>query len=90
VTKTAIATLVPRRRAMVCGSVTSVRQHQLPWVRTDVEITDGTGVMVLRFLGRSSVGGIVAGRRVVAQGTPRREGETLVMLNPLYSFDGAG
>jgi hypothetical protein len=87
---TAISTVVPRRRVMVCGSVTSVRQHQLPWVRTDVEITDGTGVIVLRFLGRSSVGGIVAGSRVVAEGTPRRDGEGLVMLNPLYSFDGAG
>jgi hypothetical protein len=90
VKKTAIAAVVPRRRAMVCGSVTSVRQRQLPWVRTDVEITDATGVMVMRFLGRSSVGGIDIGRQVVAEGTPRRDGEALVMLNPLYSFDGAG
>jgi hypothetical protein len=59
-------------------------------VRTDVEITDGTGVILLRVLCRSSVAGILPGCRVVAEGTPRRDGEALVMLNPLYSFEGSG
>jgi hypothetical protein len=45
-----------------------------------------TGVVVLRFLGRSSVPGVAAGRRIVAEGTPRCDGALLVMLNPLYSF----
>jgi hypothetical protein len=89
VTTTAIAAVVPRQRVRVCGTVKSVSKHQLPWVRTDVEISDGTGTIVLRFLGRSSVAGVGAGCEVVAEGTPRRDGTMLVMLNPLYSFGGA-
>jgi hypothetical protein len=87
---TAIAAVVLRQRVTVSGTVNSVRTRERPWVRTDVEISDGTGVMVLRFLGRSSVGGMVAGRRVIADGTPRVDRETLVVLNPLYSFGCAG
>jgi hypothetical protein len=87
---TAIAAVVPRRRVTVSGTVTCVRVRERPWVRTDVEIAECTGVVVLRFLGRSSVPGIAAGCRLVADGTPRAHGEALVMLNPLYSFVGAG
>jgi hypothetical protein len=90
VTTTAIAVVVPRHRVKVCGRVTSVQEHQIPSVRTDVEITDGTGAITLRFLGRSSVPGVDAGCRVVAEGTPRRDGDRFVLLNPLYSFAGAG
>jgi hypothetical protein len=85
-----ISSAVPRRRTTVRGRITSVTTSQRPWVRTDVEIADGTGALVLRFLGRSGVPGMVAGRRVTAEGTPSHSGKVLVMLNPLYSFDDAG
>ncbi len=59
--------------------------------------TLSTSVETPWFVGRfwsagssGAVSGIVGGRPVVADGTPRRDGELLVKLNPLYSFVGAG
>ncbi len=83
---TAIAALVPRRRALVAGEVESVVSYERPWVRTDVALGDGTGSVVLRFMGRASVPGIAAGCNLVAEGTPALERGVLLMRNPLYSF----
>ncbi len=85
-TATVIAALVPRRRTVVAGEIESVLSTERPWVRTDAVLTDATGTLVLRFVGRASVPGIAAGRRVVAQGTPALEDGMLLMRNPLYSF----
>jgi hypothetical protein len=74
----------------VRGEIVSVASYQRPWVRTDAEISDGTGTLVLRFFGRASVPGFIAGRRVVAQGTPGLAGGAVVMINPLYSFTAEG
>jgi hypothetical protein len=83
---TAIAALVPRRRSRVAGDIQSVASFELPWVRTDAVLVDGTGALLLRFLGRSGVPGLAAGSRVVAEGTPSLERGVLLMRNPLYSF----
>jgi hypothetical protein len=86
---TAMASLVPRRRATVAGQVCSVMFYEHPYVRTEAELRDETGVVVLRFMGRASLPGVATGACMVAEGTPRPEGTALVMLNPLYWF-GAG
>jgi hypothetical protein len=83
---TVIAALVPRRRAVVVGEVESVLSTERPWVRTDAVLDDGTGKLVLRFMGRTSVPGIAVGRRLTAEGTPALEDGVLLMRNPLYSF----
>jgi hypothetical protein len=57
-----------------------------PSVQTDVIISDGTGCLYLRFVGRSSVPGMEVGRRLVVDGTPGVVHGDLVMLNPVYSF----
>ena len=85
-TTTVIAALVPRRRAVVVGEIESVLSMERPWVCTDAVLDDGTGTLVLRFMGRASVPGIAAGRRLVAEGTPALEDGVLLMRNPLYSF----
>jgi hypothetical protein len=41
-------------------------------------------------MGRSFVPGLVTGRTLVVDGTPGVIDGDLVMLNPVYSFDGAG
>ncbi len=87
---TAIAAVVPRRRTTVHGEVVSVASYERPWVRTDVEVTDGTGSLVLRFFGRDAVPGLVPGSQIAADGTPGLVGGVLVMLNPRYSFPGTG
>jgi hypothetical protein len=75
---------------VVTGEVLSVVSYERPWVRTDVELSDGTGVLVLRFLGRAGVPGVAPGRCVAANGTPARDRGALVMLNPLYTFVAVG
>ncbi len=87
---TAIAAVTPRRRTTVRGEVVSVESYHRPWVRSDAVISDGTGTLLLRFVGRASVPGIVPGCRITAEGTPGRVGGALVMINPLYSFTGDG
>ncbi len=83
---TVIAALVPRRRVVVAGEVESVVSYRRPWVRTDALLADGTGTLVLRFMGRAAVPGIATGCRLVAEGTPALERGVLLMRNPLYSF----
>jgi hypothetical protein len=86
VNATAIGELEPRRRARVSGEILSVVSYEHPWVRTDAELGDGTGVVLLRFMGRAAVPGLTAGRRVVAEGTPGVRDGALVIHNPLYEF----
>lgn len=86
---TAIAALVPRRRAVVVGEIDSVTSFEHPWVRTDAVLVDDSGSLVLRFMGRAAVPGMVAGSSVVAEGTPALERGVLLMRNPLYSFVAA-
>lgn len=83
---TAIAALVPRQRSLVDGEIESVASFERPWVRTDLVLADDTGSLVLRFMGRAAVPGMVAERRVVVEGTPAIERGVLLMRNPLYSF----
>jgi hypothetical protein len=83
---TAIAALVPRQRSRVAGDIQLVTAYERPWVRTDAVLDDGSGALVLRFLGRSGIPGIAAGSRLIADGTPSFERGVLVMRNPLYSF----
>ena len=84
---TAVASLVPRRRATVAGQVRSVVSYERPYVRTDAELIDGTGTVVLHFMGRVSLPGVAIGAHMVAEGTPRTDHEALVMLNPRYWFE---
>jgi hypothetical protein len=75
---------------MVRGEVVSMASYERPWIRTDVEISDGTGTLLLRFMGRAAVPGFVTGCRVVAEGTPGFVHGALVMINPRYSLIGDG
>ena len=83
---TALGELEPRRQATVSGEIFSVVSYEAPWVRTDAELSDGTGVVVLRFMGRAEVPGLSPGRRIVAHGTPADRDGVLVIPNPVYEF----
>ena len=82
-----MASLVPRRRAIVAGQVRAVVSYERPYVHTEAELRDGTGLVVLLFVGRASVPGVAVGAHMVAEGTPRPDHEALVMLNPRYWFE---
>jgi hypothetical protein len=90
VVATAISAAVPRRRLTLEGQITAVRPYGRPWVRFDVEMTDGTGSVTLRFLGRHAVPGMIPGRTLRVEGTPAEDHSKLVMLNPLYEFTPEG
>jgi hypothetical protein len=70
----------------VSGEIFSVVSYKVPWVRTDAELGDGTGVVVLRFMGRAEVPELLTGRRIVADGTPADRNGVLVIPNPDYEF----
>ena len=70
----------------MAGEIRAVRSYERPYLRTEVELDDGTGVVLLRFVGRSTVPGLVSGLRMVVEGTPGAERDGLVILNPLYRF----
>jgi hypothetical protein len=78
--------VIPRRSTTLRGEVVSVKTVARPALRTDVTMSDGTGNLVLRFVGRSTVPGVEAGRCLLVDGTPGWVQGELVMLNPLYSF----
>jgi hypothetical protein len=90
VSTTAISAVVSRERTVVAGKVLSVVSYERPWVRTDVGVGDGTGVIILRFIGRSGLPGFAPERSLVAHGTPALERGTFVMLNPRYTFESCG
>jgi hypothetical protein len=83
---TAISAVVLRRPALLTGQVVAVAAHLRPWVRLNVDLCDGTGTITLRFMGRTEVPGRVPGCRLRVEGTPWMEGDTLIILNPLYEF----
>ena len=87
---TAIASLEPRRRATVAGEIRSVTSYERPYPRTEVELDDGSGVLLLRFMGRRELPGLAPGSPLRAEGTPGPERGELVMLNPLYCLGRAG
>jgi len=84
---TPIASLVPRQRALVRGQVVAVSTHEWPAVSFKVQLSDGTGTVTLRFLGRRGLPGFTYGRWLNAEGMPAQSPGRLVMLNPLYGFE---
>lgn len=94
----AVCELVPRRRAVLSGAVRAVVVHRSQDLRRpfgpiaragafDAWLDDGTGSVVLRWLGRDSVPGIVPDARLGVEGTVSEVGGRLVILNPLYRFE---
>jgi hypothetical protein len=83
---TAIAAVSLRQRTTVRGEVVSVVSYEQPWVRTDAEVTDGSGQRILRFLGRSRIPGLATGRQIVAEGTAGFVRGVLVLLKPRDSL----
>jgi hypothetical protein len=83
---TAVASLRPRRRAIVMGEIRAVESYDRPYPRTELELDDGTGTIFLCSIGRREVPGLAPKLCLVAEGTPGLERGGLVMLNPLYCF----
>ncbi len=53
---------------------------------TDAELDDGTGTIVLRWVGRDRVPGVTVGASLAVEGTVLADRGRRVLLNPLYPF----
>jgi hypothetical protein len=77
-----------RSRARVAGVIRNIRIDPREGTGSiEATITDGTGQMVAKWLGRSSMSGIQLGEGLIMEGTPGvgEHGE-LVILNPEYEL----
>ena len=79
--------LVARRPAAVRGRLREVGALAGPHgPRFEAELCDATGSVVLVFLGRRSIPGLVPGVMLEARGTPRAHRHRTEILNPLYEL----
>ena len=78
----------PRRRpAVLVGEVQGLQVvPRAGGTSLEVTIDDGTARAVAVFTGRSRLGGVSVGRRVVLEGVGRDEHGRLVILNPAYTI----
>jgi hypothetical protein len=78
----------PRNRCRVAGIIRNIRIDPRQGTGSiEATITDGTGQMVAKWLGRASMSGIQLGEGLIMTGTPGvgEQGE-LVILNPEYEL----
>jgi hypothetical protein len=93
-----VASARPRQRLQTTGTICSVHaiRTREPWpgaesrLRVECDLDDGTGTVVLIFLGRAEVPGVRAGRRIRAWGTVLEAGGRLQILNPGYELLPSG
>jgi len=52
----------------------------------EAKVSDGTGEVVIRFMGRRAIGGLGLGSRVVVEGVMGRQGGETQMINPRLEF----
>ncbi len=84
---TACSELTGRLRATVCGTVTTVTlrpQGDVPAL--EAELSDGTGSLVLVWLGRRSIPGVEPGARLRVEGFVACRDARKMLYNPRYEL----
>lgn len=83
---TPISDVVARTRCKVAGVVQNIRIDPREGTGSiEATIIDGTGQMIAKWLGRSSLAGMTLGMGLVMEGTAGRgDDDELVILNPDY------
>ena len=84
---TRIASVQARTRHKVAGVISNIRIDPREG-RDSIEATiiDGTGCLVAKWLGRSSMSGITLGAGLLMEGVVGQQDGDLVMLNPDYDL----
>lgn len=75
-----------RHKVSVTADVTAVTLRRASPPVLEARVDDGTGWLVLRWLGRCSVTGIKPGARIRFEGTAGGQPGSLVLVNPLYEL----
>jgi hypothetical protein len=82
-----IGQVAPRQRARLAGEIRSVRiVPRAGAAAVEATLHDGHDAVTAVFLGRRRVGGVRAGRRLVVEGMVARDGNRLLMFNPVYEL----
>lgn len=76
----------PRQRIRVAGVVRNIRINPEEGRSVEVTITDGSGSLVIRWLGRSSLQGVHLGGGIIAEGTIGESEGRRTILNPEYEL----
>jgi hypothetical protein len=82
-----IADVQPRERCRVAGVVQNIRIDPRTG-RDSIEATiiDGSGAMIAKWLGRSSLQGVRLGVGLIVEGIAGKQEDDLVILNPEYTL----
>ncbi|GAB7189985.1 OB-fold nucleic acid binding domain-containing protein [Kineococcus sp. NUM-3379] len=76
-----------RRRVAVCGTLRAVTLQPRGGVPTlQAELFDGSGTVVLVWLGRRRIAGVEVGRRMTAEGMVVADDGRRVIFNPRYEL----
>jgi len=86
-----VAEVAWRHRSRVTGRVRSIRVQPWGGVPTlECTLVDDTGGLLVIFLGRRAIAGIVPGRHMIVEGMVGAHHGSLAMLNPDYQLLAAG
>jgi hypothetical protein len=84
---TSVADLPDRMPAVVCGTIrTTTLRPRAGAPALVAEVYDGTGVLTVVWLGRRSIAGIEAGRRIRVSGRVAQRDGRPVVFNPRYEL----
>jgi cytochrome c-type biogenesis protein CcmE len=76
-----------RQRVRIAGMVRRITVRPVGGFETlGVVLSDGTGEVHVRWMGRRSIDGLVLGSRLLVDGVLGREQDRLVMVNPTFEF----
>lgn len=76
-----------RRQGRFAGQVRRLRIQPESAVPTlELELTDGSGRLTVRFMGRSAIPGVECGASITVEGTPADADDGLVIYNPAYDL----
>lgn len=79
-----VAEASPRRRIALTATVVSAKCRYRPALVFEAEVDDGTGRLVLGWLGRDHIPGVGRGALLRVEGTVLLLHGRRVVLNPLY------
>jgi cytochrome c-type biogenesis protein CcmE len=76
-----------RERVKLAGMVRRVTVRPVEGFEAlEAVLSDGTGEVSARWLGRRTIPGLVLGSRISVEGVLGKDGEVLRMVNPTYEF----
>lgn len=82
-----VADVPDRARAWVAGTIRTVTLRPVAGVPAlEAEVYDGSGSLIVIFLGRRSIPGIDLGRDIAVSGRISRQKNRVIMYNPRYEL----